>query len=104
MPRSRLQELGARRQALTARSDTLRARLLGHAAQAHRSLGAAELAASAARSIGRHPAALVAGAIALTLVGPRRTLRILVGAVSAWSLLRRARTLAALFRRLAARA
>jgi hypothetical protein len=103
-PRSRQQQLGARRRALTARSEALRARLVADAGQAHRSLGMARLAGSALQALTRHPAVLAAGAVALSLAGPRRTLRIAVAAVSAWSLFKRARFLAELFRRLAARA
>jgi hypothetical protein len=98
-----LRQLGARRHALAARSDALRARLLDHAAQAHRSLGAAQLAGAAVRRVGRHPGALTAVAAALVLIGPRRGLRIAAGVLGAWSLFRRVSVLAALVGRLARR-
>jgi hypothetical protein len=91
--------LSARRHALVAQSEALRARLLESAAQTGRSLRVAALAASAAQALRRHPAVLVGGAVALVVVGPRRLVRIAGIALGAWTVLMRARTVAGLARR-----
>jgi hypothetical protein len=95
MTDERLQLLAARRLALAARSDLLRARLLQQAASAHEAAGVQQLAVSGLRALGRHP---VAGAAALGLLlalGPRRVLRGAARLAGAWFLVRRAVRVAA---------
>ena len=103
VPPSRLQQLSARRRALVAESDALRARMLWSSARMRDSLGVAALGASAARALARHPPLMLAGAAALLVVGPRRVLRVGLAAVSIWSLLGQVGRLAVAFSRAARR-
>jgi hypothetical protein len=89
MSRTRL--LAARRRALVARSEALRARLLLSVLDVRQSAGVAQLGGEAARALVRHPAALAAAGIAVATIGPRRLLRLAAAGVGLWSLWGRVR-------------
>jgi hypothetical protein len=91
MRMSRTRLLAARRGALVAQSDVLRARLLLSALGLHRSAGVAQLGAEAARALVRHPGALVAAGVAVMTIGPRRLLRLAAAGIGLWSLWGRVR-------------
>jgi hypothetical protein len=84
MNRTRL--LAARRRALVAQSEALRARLLLSVLDVRQSAGVAQLGGEAARALVRHPAAMVAAGIAVAAIGPRRLLRVAAAGVGLWSL------------------
>ena len=84
MNRTRL--LAARRRALVAQSEALRARLLLSVLDMRQSAGVAQLGGEAARALVRHPAALAAAGIAVATIGPRRLLRLAAAAAGLWSL------------------
>jgi hypothetical protein len=90
----RLQLLAARRLALTAQSDLLRAQLLQQAAVAHEAAKAQQLAVSGLRALARHPIALAAAIGLLLGVGPRRILGGVARLTTAWYLVRRAASVA----------
>src|SRR5512139_2134735 len=94
--RSRLEHLAARRDALTTQSDALRSRLVDEGARLRESVRTPQLAGSALRWFVRHPVALVASVAGIMLVGPRRVLHAVAGAVGAWAFATRARSLAGL--------
>ena len=100
MRRSRLEQLAARRHALTARSHALRSRLVEDGVSLRESVRTPQLAGSALRWLVRHPVALVAGVAGVIALGPRRLLRVAAGAIGAWTFATRARSAAALVLRL----
>ena len=93
MAASRLDQLSARRRALTARSGALRAQVIGDCARVGDSMQVPQLAAAGLRWLTRRP--LVAGSVVVgvLVIGPRRVLRFATGAVGAWTLATRARDL-----------
>jgi hypothetical protein len=86
---TRLQLSTARRRALTAQSEALRARLVSSTQGVVSSLRLGQLGVSAWRSVRRHPALLVGVAVALMVAGPQRALRLASLGLGAWSTVKR---------------
>jgi hypothetical protein len=93
---TRLQISTARRRALTAESQALRARLVSSAESVRGSLKVGQLGMSALRSARRHPALVVGVAVALLVAGPRRVMRAASLGLGAWSTIKRVGSLISL--------
>jgi len=93
---TRLQISTARRRALTAQSDALRAKLVSSTEGVRNSLSIGQLGMSALRSVRRHPALVVGMAVGLIVAGPWRMMRVATLGLGAWSTLKRVGSLIAL--------
>jgi hypothetical protein len=93
---TRLQISTARRRALTAQSEALRARLVSSTKEVRSSLRIGRLGMSALRSVRRHPALVAGAAVALIVAGPRRVMRMATLGLGTWSTVKRFGSLIAL--------